>query len=87
MLTRDAHVSTYYIDSSTYFVNKVSRSGEITGSEVEIIVSYHDYKKTDFGFVVPYTTETELGSFTQVTRVTKIEINKPVDPKIFEMPK
>ena len=87
LTTRDTQVSTYYIDSSTYLVNKQSTSGEMTGSEVEIIVSYHDYKKTDFGFVFPYTTETELGSFTQVTRVTKIEINKPVDPKIFEMPK
>lgn len=38
--------------------------------------------------MVPYTTQLDFGTmFSLTTTVKKVEINKPVDPKIFEMSK
>ena len=58
------------------------------GQQVEITISYSDYKKTDYGFAIPYTTQLDFGSmFSMAIATKKVEINTPVDPKIFDMPK
>ncbi len=36
---------------------------------------------------MPYTTEIDLGSFQLSTTIKKVEVNKAIDPAIFEMPK
>jgi hypothetical protein len=88
LTTKDAQVSTYYIDAATYLITKVVKTGVIMAQQVEVVTSYNDYKKTDYGFMVPYTTQLDFGAmFSLTTAVKKVEINKPVDPKIFEMPK
>ena len=48
---------------------------------------FSDYKKTDFGIVVPYTKNVDMGSFSMPSTITKLEINKELDPSTFEMPK
>ncbi|MES1223269.1 MAG: hypothetical protein ABUT20_47685 [Bacteroidota bacterium] len=84
---KDSSESTYYIDPSTYLITKMTKSGVIMGQQVEVVSTFSDYKKTDYGYTVPYTTQLDLGSMFSITStVKKIEINKPVDPKIFEMP-
>jgi len=58
------------------------------GQPVEITISFSDYQKTDFGYVVARKIDTDMGgNFSFSATVTKVEINKEVDPKIFEMPK
>jgi hypothetical protein len=85
---KDSSESTYYIDPSTYLISKMTKSGVVMGQQVEVVSSFSDYKKTDYGFTIPYTTQIDLGSmFSLTSTVKKVEINKPVDPKIFEMPK
>ncbi|WP_315818072.1 hypothetical protein [Paraflavitalea speifideaquila] len=57
------------------------------GQEVEQGVNFSDYKKTDFGYVMPYTYAIEFGTgVTLNVTVKKIEINKEVDTKIFNKP-
>ncbi|MBV9242544.1 MAG: hypothetical protein JO314_11105 [Acidobacteria bacterium] len=88
LTTRDNGVSTYYIDPATYLVTKIAKTGEAMGQQVEITISLSDYKKTDYGLLAPYTTQMDFGAMFSMTVVTKkVEINKPVDPKIFEMPR
>ncbi len=80
--------STYYVDSSTYYVNKVIKKGMMQGQEVEITITYSDYKKTDFGLVMPFTSEIDFGGNFQIKAIqNKIEFNKDVNPNIFDMPK
>lgn len=80
--------STYFIDPATYYILKVVRTANMMGQDMDVTVSYSDYKKSDYGFVFPHTTETDMGGqFAITAKVTKLEINKPVDPKVFEMPK
>ncbi|HEY6978316.1 MAG TPA: hypothetical protein VH396_18590 [Chitinophagaceae bacterium] len=88
LTTPDSLAFTFFIDPSTYYTVKTTFSGEVMGQSVDIISNYSDYKKTDFGFIFPYTVDTNFnGQFSYTTTITKVEINKPVDPSIFAMPK
>jgi len=58
------------------------------GQQVEITISFSDYKKTDYGYTMPWTTQLDFGSmFSMAINTKKVDINPPVDPKIFDMPK
>lgn len=84
---KDGAVSTFYIDPATnYFIQEV-RTGDMQGQPVDITVSFSDYKKTDFGLVIPYTVGIDMGQFNMKSTTTKVEVNKTVDPSIFDMPK
>jgi hypothetical protein len=86
--TVDSIETTYYIDSATYHLNKVSQSATVMGQPMEVSSTFSDYKKTDYGILVPYTIEISYGGqFSLTSHVNKVEINHEVDPKIFEMPK
>jgi hypothetical protein len=84
---KDSAVSTYYIDSATNYIIQVIRTGVVQGQSTDFTISYSDYKKTDFGIYVPYTVGIDMGQFNLKNTTTKVEINKTVDPSIFEMPK
>ena len=57
------------------------------GQPVEITNTYSNYQKTDFGLVVPYSRVTDFGQFLLTVTVTKAQVNKQIDPSIFDMPK
>ena len=79
--------SDYFIDPATYYLVKLVTKGEMMGQPVEVVTTFSDYKKTDFGIVLPYTRAIDLGSFSLTAKVNKVEVNKEIDPKIFEQPK
>lgn len=74
---------TYYIDANTYYINKSVSKTEMQGQTIPITITYSDYKKTDFGNVMPYKAEIDLGQFTMAINTTKVEVNKDIDPAIF----
>ena len=83
----DSSSTTYFIDPVTYLVAKALKEGDMMGQKVEITISFSDYQKTDFGFVMAHKIETNMGeNFSFSTTVNKVEINKEIDPKIFDMP-
>lgn len=61
--------------------------GEVMGQPAEIIAVFSDHKKTDFGIVLPYTKSVDMGMFQFVQKIDKVEVNKEIDPKIFDLPK
>ena len=77
----------YFIDTETNLISKTTQTADMMGQSVEIVISFSDYKKTDFGIVVPYTKTTDFGGFALSAKVTKIEVNKEIDPKTFDMSK
>ena len=87
LVSKDKAETTYFIDPSTYYPIKMLKKGNIRGQEVEITIKLSDYKKTDFGYTMPFTIDTDLGQFSLSTTIKKAEINKAVDPAIFIMPK
>jgi len=79
--------SNYFIDATTFYLTKSIIKGEMMGQPVDVTTTFSDYKKTEFGIFLPYTKTIDLGAFSLISRVNKVEVNKEIDPKIFEMPK
>ena len=83
---KDSAETIYYIDPATSYIIQAVRKGNAMGQEVTVTIRFSNYKKTDFGIVIPNTTNVDMEQFALKTTVKKVEINKPVDPSIFEMP-
>lgn len=87
LTTTDNDVTTYFIDANNYYLVKMVKVANMGGQEAELETSFSDFKKTDFGFTVPYKTEIALPQgFNLAINYKKVEVNKEMDPKIFEMP-
>jgi hypothetical protein len=85
---KDNSVTTHYFDPTTYYLIQSVNSTEFGGQTIEMKVSYSDQKKTDYGWVIPYTSTLDFGGqFSLTTKVTKVDVNTTVDPAIFEMKK
>ena len=46
--------SIYFIDASTNYITKTTTKGEMMGQTVEVVTTFSDHKKTDFGIVLPH---------------------------------
>lgn len=77
----------FSIDGTTYYILKKVTKINLGGQDVEMITVNSDYRKTDDGFVMPFTQELTLPGLTLTITDKKIEINKEIDPGIFEKPK
>jgi hypothetical protein len=88
-LTSKDNVETLFvIDPTTFLIKSASRKGDMQGQEVEVTTSFSDYRKTDVGFLMPYAMDIDFGGQFQLNlAVKKIDLNKTIDPAIFEMPK
>ncbi|MEP7110217.1 MAG: hypothetical protein ABI760_19635 [Ferruginibacter sp.] len=84
---KDNMEATFYIDPSTYYIIQAVRKGYAMGQEVTITINFSNFQKTDFGTTIPFTTNIDMGQFALKINVKKVEINKTVDPAIFDMPK
>lgn len=84
--TRDSIVSQYYVDTTSYLINKTTGKTFSQGGEVEVTNNFSNYQKTDKGLVMPFTVNTDFGGFSLSRTITKVEVNKDIDPKIFAMP-
>jgi hypothetical protein len=77
-----------YLDDATYYLTKITRETNFMGQSMELSITFSNFKKSDFGITVPFTTEISYGGqFTITNNITKIEFNKTIDPAFFEMPK
>jgi hypothetical protein len=86
--TADSVDMELFIDSASYNLVKVVSSATMMGQTMDVTTTFSDFKKSDFGVVFPNTTEISYGGQFDITsKVKKLEINQPVDPAIFEMPK
>jgi len=86
-ISNEGNESFYFFDPATYHITKVTSKSEMMGQPVEVTTTFADYKKTDFGIVIPYTRNVDTGMFQMTQKVNKVEVNKEIDPMIFEIPK
>ena len=86
-VTGDGNETYYFIDANTYLLTKSIIKSEVMGQTVDVTITYSDYKKTDFGIMVPYARNLDMGMFQLAQKVEKVEVNKEIDSKIFDMPK
>jgi outer membrane lipoprotein-sorting protein len=86
--TKDSVESFIWIDAATWYIVKSNVKTKMGTEDVETTIAFSNYKKTDFGYVLPTTTEVTMpqGVVLNITS-KKTEINKEMDMKLFEMPK
>jgi outer membrane lipoprotein-sorting protein len=82
---------TYSIDQKTGYIlrSRTKGGGGMRGGggggrnpDAEVVNEFSDYRKTDDGFVFPFTVTT-VGMGASMN-MEKIEVNKPVDPKLYK---
>ena len=56
------------------------------GQTVTITTTYSNFQKTDYGITLPYTSNVDMGQFAMTINTKKVEVNKDIDQKIFDMP-
>jgi hypothetical protein len=76
----------YFLDPATYYIIRQESTANVGGQSMTSVSTFSNYKKTDIGYVIAYTSVRNEG-FEITVNVTKVEFNKEIDPKIFEMPK
>lgn len=84
---KDGIEVTSWIDATTWYVLKNQSKTTIQGKEITSSMSASNYKKMENGYVMPFNAEFTASGLTMYFNYKKIEINKEVDMKIFEMPK
>jgi hypothetical protein len=87
LTTANAIEINFFIDSATYYILKEVTKMNADGHDIEITTVFSDYKKTGDGFVIPFSQEVTLPGLTFTIRSKSVEINKEIDPGIFEKPK
>lgn len=82
----DSILSVYFFDTRTFYLVQAVSQSVAVGQIVESIANYSDFRQTD-GYTIPYKTELYVGGqYANEMKVTKIELNKPVDELIFKKP-
>lgn len=84
-LTRkDASICHYFVNPANWYVTKRTTAKSVQGQEIEVVENFSDFKKSGDGYVYPAVTE-QLPMGMKIT-YTKVEINTPLDEKVFEKP-
>ena len=82
---KDGADVTMYIDASTFYLTRLVQTADVMGQTVTNTITYSDFKKTESGWVVAYTTDIDMGGMFQLkNRLSKIEVNPTIDVSIFE---
>ena len=88
LTSKENFETVYLIDSTSFLATTVKTKGKMQDQDVDITTKLSDYRKTDAGYMVPYSIDVDLGGQFQLTvTVKKVEVNKTIDPAVFEMPK
>lgn len=88
LTSKDKAETTFVIDPATFLIKSVTRKGSMQGQEVDVTTTFSDYRKTDLGYLMPYAMDIDFGGQFQLSMtIKKVELNKTVDPAIFELPK
>lgn len=88
LTSKDSVATTYYFDPTTYYILQSVTTTDFNGQPADLTIKYSDYKKNDYGWTIPYTVDIDFGGqFSMTSKITKAEVNNPVDVAIFEMKK
>jgi hypothetical protein len=85
-ITAGTRVTTYFIDATTYLLNKTTTIASMQGQDTNVVTTLSNYQKTDFGYLAAFKIDVDLGQFQLSYTVKSVTVNKDVDPKIFDMP-
>jgi hypothetical protein len=92
LTTKSGNAVTYYIDPKSWYVIRETRTGGGMGGgrpggqqgagNATFNINYSNYQKTEDGYMFPFTVS--VGGQGQSLTYEKIEVNKPVDAKLYK---
>lgn len=82
---KNAEEATYYIDPNTYYIVQKYEKTQVNGQEAEVTSKFSNYTKTADGYMFAMTREG--GSAPGAVTFTKVEVNKTIDPSVFQATK
>jgi hypothetical protein len=77
---KSGKIETIFIDPSSYYAIRVVSKQKADGQEIEVATNLSNYTKLPEGIVVPMSIGLPFGE----VKVTRIEVNKPVDENVFK---
>lgn len=87
-LTNDNGVNTtFFINMKTYLIDRMEFPISQGGQTIDVTLLLSDYQKIDNGLMMPFKMEQDTPQLTLNITNKKVEVNKEIDPMIFEMPK
>jgi hypothetical protein len=90
LTTKEGDMVYYYIDVETSYILKEVTRIKLKDKEEKGATIYSDFRKTDFGVVLPFSqqdVDDDGNPQGGPTNFSKIEINTSVDPTVFDKPK
>ena len=82
LTTKEGLEVTYFIDKQTYLIDKVVNKNSMGGQDVETTISFTDYKKTDAGYMMPYSQQIITPQVTLNITNKKVEVNKTIKKSV-----
>ena len=77
---KDGSKQTIYVDTKTYNIVRMVTMQTVNGQEQEVVNDFTNFKKLPEGIVVPMNITLPFGEL----QLAKVEINQPVDEKMFK---
>ena len=83
----DGIVVTFFINMKTWLIDRAVSTNTMQGQDIETTVTFSDYRKLDGGLVLNFGQQISTPMYSLNITHKKVEVNKDIDPAIFEMPK
>jgi hypothetical protein len=78
--------ATYFFDPATGYLVKSVQQVDMQGQQADNIITFSDYKQVE-GYSLPHSINMNIGGMFELSGVvSRVELNKPVDPAIFAKP-
>ena len=75
-----------YLDPDSWQIIQTVTKGDMMGQPVDITITMSDFRKTDAGLTMPFSTFMDFGGqFSMAQKITKVAFNQPVDTTIFKV--
>ena len=86
-LTGNEQNVTFYINQKSYLMDKLVTTVSMMGQQMEITISFSDYRKIDGGAMFPYAETIDYPQASVAVTNKTVTVNSTIDPTVFDLPK
>jgi hypothetical protein len=86
-MTANGQSLNFYINQKTYLLDKLVTIVSAMGQEVEITLSFSDYRKIDGGAMFPFAETIDYPQASVAVTIKTVTVNSTIDPTVFDLPK
>lgn len=79
----DSLTNTYYIDTATYYIMRISTSATVDGKHLDMSRDFSNYQKTPDGYIFPMSMGVSMFMGEEI-KFTTVKVNTDIDPSVFK---